>query len=93
MIEVKKFSAAWCGPCKTLGPIMDKIMDNNTDITYTKIDIDDDKTNNDGKVIASYGVRSVPTVIIEKDGEIVDKFVGMKSASEIQELLMKYNNN
>jgi thioredoxin len=86
MLEVKKFSALWCGPCKTLGPIMDKVMPEYSDVIYTKVDIDEDK-NNGGEEIGKYGVRSVPTVILLKDGEVVDKFVGMKSESDIREFL------
>jgi len=91
MLEVKKFSALWCGPCKTLGPIMDKVMPEYSDVIYTKVDIDEDKDNG-GEEITKYGVRSVPTVILLKDGEVVDKFVGMKSESDIREFLEKNKN-
>ena len=92
MIEVKKFEAEWCGPCKALTPVMDKLMPDYSDITYTIIDIDEDKTNNDGAEITKYGVRSVPTVILLKDGEVVDKFVGMKSEKDIKDFLEKNKN-
>lgn len=74
MIEVKKFYAEWCGPCKMLGPIMEKVKTNYTDVSFNDIDID-----KQFEIAQKYFVRSVPTVIIEKDGEEVGRYAGLQS--------------
>jgi len=66
------FWAEWCGPCKALAPTIDKIADDYKDkVTVAKVDIDA----NPG-VPAKYGIRGIPTVMLFKDGQQVDLFVG-----------------
>ena len=75
MIEVKKFEASWCGPCKALKPIFENVSQKfgNT-VNFSYIDIDEQF-----EVAQQYHVRSVPTVIIEKNGEVIERFVGVQS--------------
>ena len=72
---VKKFSATWCGPCRMLTIIMKSIKPSYSGVKFEEIDIDEDSD-----IASKYGVRSVPTVIIEKDGVEVNRFVGVQSA-------------
>ena len=77
---VLDFSAAWCGPCKQLAPIIDELSkEYEGRIAVGKCDIEeaDDLT-------MEYGIRNVPTVIFIKDGNVVDKFVGSKPKAEVQ---------
>ena len=74
MIEVKKFYAEWCGPCKMLTPIMEKVKGNYGDVSFRDINIDEDFA-----IAQKYFVRSVPTVIIENDGVEVGRFAGLQS--------------
>ena len=74
MITVKKFYAEWCGPCKMLSPIMEKVKTNNDNVSFSDVNIDEDF-----EVAQKYFVRSVPTVIIEKDGKEVGRFAGLQS--------------
>ena len=74
MVTVKKFSAVWCGPCRALAPVMNEIKGQFSNVVFEEYDVDeayDEAT--------KYGVRSVPTVIIEKDGKEVNRFAGMSS--------------
>jgi thioredoxin 1 len=74
MVTVKKFSAVWCGPCRALAPIMNEVKTQFSNVVFEEYDVDvayDEAT--------KYGVRSVPTVIIEKDGKEVNRFAGMSS--------------
>lgn len=74
MVTVKKFSAAWCGPCRTLAPIMNEVKTQFSNVKFEEYDVDvayEEAT--------KYGVRSVPTVVIEKDGVEVDRFAGLQS--------------
>ena len=74
MLEVKKFYAEWCGPCKMLTPIMEHVQTKFTDVSFESINID-----SQFEVAQKYFVRSVPTVIIEKDGKEVQRFAGLQS--------------
>ena len=74
MVTVKKFSAVWCGPCRALAPVMNEIKGNFSNVKFEEFDIDEY-----GDVTEQYGVRSVPTVIIVKDGIEVNRFTGLSS--------------
>jgi thioredoxin 1 len=74
MIQVKKFYAEWCGPCKMLTPIMEQVQGKFSDVSFESINID-----SQFEVAQKYYVRSVPTVIIEKDGKEVQRFAGLQS--------------
>ena len=74
MLEVKKFYATWCGPCKMLTPIMEQIKKTHTDVKFEDVDVD-----SQFEIASKYSIRSVPTVIIEKDGKEVGRFSGLQS--------------
>ncbi len=74
MVTVKKFSAIWCGPCRALAPVMNEIKSNFSNIKFEEYDIDEYS-----EVTEQYGIRSVPTVIIVKDGIEVNRFTGLSS--------------
>jgi len=74
MLEVKKFYATWCGPCKMLTPIMENVKGKFVDVKFENIDVD-----SQFEIASKYSIRSVPTVIIEKDGKEVQRFAGLQS--------------
>jgi thioredoxin 1 len=74
MVTVKKFSAVWCGPCRALAPVMNEVKTQFSNVKFEDYDVDeayDEAT--------KYGIRSVPTVIIEKNGKEVERFTGASS--------------
>ena len=75
MKKILYFSAAWCGPCKTLGPIMESL---SGQINYQKIDVD---TNQDQSI--KYGIRNIPALVLLENGEVKDKKVGVLSKDQI----------
>lgn len=74
MVTVKKFSAVWCGPCRTLAPVMNEVKSNFSNVKFEDYDVDEAY-----EEATKYGVRSVPTVIIEKNGVEVERFTGVSS--------------
>ena len=78
------FWAPWCGPCRTLSPIMDELTEDNKGnaIDIVKINVDDNSN-----IAAKYGVRGIPCVIFLKNGEVVDgsRMVGINAKSTYQE--------
>jgi thioredoxin 1 len=85
MIKVIKFSSTWCQPCKMLAPIFGEVQNEVSDVMFETIDVD---TNRDKAT--QYSVSSVPTVIIEKDGQIVNRFSGVKPKIAIVSLINQY---
>ncbi|MDC3959935.1 thioredoxin [Polyangium jinanense] len=77
------FTATWCGPCKALAPIVDKLADEyQGKVKVGKLDIDENP-----KVTANYGVRSVPTVIVFKGGAKAGSHAGLTSKEKLVALL------
>ena len=73
-VALVDFWAAWCGPCKVQGPIVDEVADEIGDkANICKLDIDHNQ-----KIAGQLGIQSIPTMLLFKDGKIVEKFVGVK---------------
>jgi len=75
MKKILYFSAAWCGPCKTLAPIMESL---SGQINYEKIDVD-----NNQDLSIKYGVRNIPTLVLVEDGKAKDRLVGAHAPERI----------
>lgn len=78
-ITLVDFWAPWCGPCKMMGPIIDELSADNEDINVCKMNVDDNSASP-----VSFGIRGIPTLIFFKNGEIIDKLVGVSSKSALQ---------
>ncbi len=80
------FWATWCGPCKTLGPLLEKLAAAfNGAFRLAKIDVDKNQ-----QLAAMFGVRSIPTVILVKDGQIADGFAGALPEGQLREFLLRH---
>ena len=78
-IAILDFWAPWCGPCKMLGPIIDELAEANKDITIGKINVDENS-----EIAKEYGIRGIPTVLIFKDGSVIERLVGLTSKDNLQ---------
>ena len=76
------FWATWCGPCRMLGPVIEEIAEERTDIKVCKINVDEEK-----KLAMKYRVMSIPTVLVFKNGQVVKQSVGAVPKEDILELL------
>lgn len=76
------FYADWCGPCQVLSPIVEAVAKSNTNIKVVRINID-----NAESLAIEYGVMSIPTLVVIKDGKEIKRSVGLISQSEVEELV------
>ncbi|MCU9614139.1 thioredoxin [Caldibacillus lycopersici] len=77
------FWATWCGPCKMIAPVLEEIdSEMGEKVKIVKLDVDDNQ-----ETAAKYGVMSIPTLILFKDGEIVDKVVGYRPKEALEEVI------
>ncbi|MFT4922867.1 MAG: thioredoxin 1 [Haloarculaceae archaeon] len=81
-VTLMDFYADWCGPCKTQDPILDELEEEWPDVEFEKINVDEQQD-----VANEYQVRSLPTLIIEDDDGIVERFVGVTQADDLESAL------
>ena len=79
------FWAIWCGPCKAIAPIMDEIAnDYSNKVKVGKVDVD-----NNNQIAMKYGIRSIPTLLLFNNGEVVDQVIGNVGKDSIESMLSK----
>ena len=76
------FWAGWCGPCRMVGPVVDEIAVERADIKVGKINVDEEP-----ELAAEFRIMSIPTLIVMKDGKIVNQSAGAKPKSQILAML------
>ncbi len=80
------FWAEWCGPCKMMAPIIDELAsDYEGRVKFGKINIDEHQ-----KAATEYGIRAIPTLLIFKNGQVVEQVVGMRSKRDLKANLDKF---
>ena len=83
--------AEWCGPCKILVPVIDELAEDNKDVEGVLVG----KANVDetAGISETYKIRSIPTVLVFKNGEVVETIIGAHPKKKYQDLLDKHNND
>jgi len=76
------FFATWCGPCKIMSPIVDEIAEEMPNVVVGKVDVDEA-----GALAERFGIMSIPTIMVFKNGEIAETFVGVTAKDKIVEAL------
>ena len=79
------FWAPWCGPCKMLGPTIEEIANDYAG----KCSVGKVNTDQDGSIASQYGIQGIPTVILFKGGQPVDRLVGLVSKTKLSEMIEK----
>ena len=75
------FWAIWCMPCKMQGPVVETFADKHPEVKVGKVNVDDEPA-----LAARYGIMSIPTLMVFRDGALVNKTVGLSGLEEIEEL-------
>ena len=81
-VTLKDFYADWCGPCKTQDPIVEELAEEYPDVDVEKVNVDESQ-----EVANEYQVRSLPTLIVENDDGIVERFVGVTQRDDLESAL------
>ena len=81
-VRLKDFYADWCGPCKTQDPILEELKEEFGDVEFQKIDVDQDQ-----ETANEYSVRSLPTLVVENDDGVVERFVGVTQRDQLEAAL------
>ena len=76
--------ADWCGPCRMLSPIIDELESEINTCKFYKLNVD-----NAENISREYGIMSIPTILIFKDGELLEKTIGLKSKEELKKIIEK----
>lgn len=84
-VSLVDFYADWCGPCKAIGPVIEQLSGEYDGVKIGKLDVDQNK-----ETAEELGVRSIPTILVYKNGEVVEKHVGAASKSHLKSLIDKH---
>lgn len=76
------FWASWCMPCKMFAPVFEMLADENRNVTFCKLNVDDEP-----EIASKFGIQSIPTVVIIKNGIVEEVLVGLRNKDEIEELI------
>lgn len=78
------FWATWCGPCRMIGPIVEELAAETDDVTFAKVNVDENP-----ELVMGLGIQAIPTLILFKDGQAVDRTVGLQTKEALKAMIDK----
>ena len=84
-VVLTDFWATWCGPCRMQSPVIEQLSEENDAVKFTKMDVDANP-----KTPEQFGIMAIPTLVIKKDGEVVEKLTGYTDRKKLSEILDRY---
>ncbi|GAK48028.1 thioredoxin [Secundilactobacillus oryzae JCM 18671] len=85
-VTLTDFWATWCGPCRMQSPVVEKLSEEMGDqVTFNKMDVDANP-----ETAQKFGIMSIPTLLVKKDGQVVDSIVGYHSKEQLEKVLTQY---
>ena len=85
-VVLTDFWATWCGPCRMQSPVVEALAEEMGDqVTFNKLDVDENPA-----TAQKFRIMSIPTLLIKKDGQVVDQVVGYHSKEQLQQVLEQY---
>jgi thioredoxin 1 len=84
-VAVVDFYADWCMPCRIMSPRLDELSEEIKDVSFGKLNVDES-----GSIAQRFGIVSIPTLIIFKDGVQVDEIVGTSSKESVKDIIKRY---
>ena len=82
---VVDFWAAWCGPCRTIAPILDELASQRSDITFAKLNVDENR-----RTAGRFGVQSIPLLVFLRNGQETGRLVGAVPRAQIEAAISRY---
>ena len=84
-VTLTDFWATWCGPCRMQSPVVEQLSEEMDDVKFTKMDVDENQ-----ETAKDLGIMAIPTLLIKKDGKIVDRLTGFTPKDRLKQILEQY---
>ncbi|MBK0041120.1 MULTISPECIES: thioredoxin [Leuconostoc] len=86
-VSITDFWATWCGPCRMQSPVLEALSDEVDNVEFVKMDVDQNP-----QTPSEFGIRAIPTLLVKKDGEVVERLTGFHNKQQLADILSKYTN-